>query len=200
MSDATQVISAAQYPANEPSSLVPAVLSDAKSIPTVTGCTTSCWWVLHTRARNEKAVARDLTRAHIEHYLPLFQVRRPRSRRPQPTTLPLFPGYVFLYGCEQARAYALRTNRVANVLSVPDQPQFEHELRQIYRVVESGTPVDLHPGLQEGSRCRITTGGLSGVEGVVVQRCNVSRVHLAATFLGQSAVIEVDTSWVELLD
>jgi transcriptional antiterminator RfaH len=157
----------------------------------------ACWWVAHTRARNEKRLAEVLLRDHVSYFLPL--IHRAARRGRHAANLPLFPGYVFLWGDESARRAARASNRVASVLSVPDQTRLAHELRQIYRAVLGPAPVDLYPALRVGQRCRIGAGPLRGVEGIVDRR-DLSRVFLAATFLGQSAVIEVDTSEVELLD
>ena len=41
---------------------------------------------------------------------------------------------------------------------------------------------------------------LHGVEGVVIRRNKVCRVYVSATFVGQSAVVEVDAANVEVLD
>jgi transcriptional antiterminator RfaH len=157
----------------------------------------SCWWVVHTRARQEKKIVELVAREDVSYFLPL--VHRPRRRGRHAADIPLFPGYLFLWGDERAPRVARATNRAAAVLAVPDQGRFEHEVRQIYRAVQGPHPVDLYPGLRVGQRCRICSGGLRGVEGVVERR-DLSRVFLAATFLGQSAVVEVDTTEVELID
>ena len=158
------------------------------------------WWVLHTRARNEKAVANALNRLGVGCYLPLMHLHRRYGRRSLPVSLPLFPGYVFLRGGPDECTAALRTNRVANVLHVEDQDQLQGDLAQIQRVTASDTPVDYYPALRVGRRCRISGGGLQGVEGVVLRRRDVSRMYIAATVLGQSAVIEIDSMLVEPID
>src|SRR5437764_463145 len=78
------------------------------------------WWVLHTRPRTEKALARRLFAYKHHFYLPLRQQRWKSNGRSFQSHLPLFSGYVFLRGDEQARLRALETNLVAQVLHVPD--------------------------------------------------------------------------------
>ncbi len=158
------------------------------------------WWALHTRARNEKLVATALAQRGIPHYLPLVSLRRNYGPRRVTVELPLFPGYLFLLGGADECAAALRTRRVAMVLRIDGQEQFRDELRQIHRVVESGESVDLYPGLQEGRRCRVISGSLAGLEGVVLRRRSSSRMYIAATVLRQSAVIEIDCALLEPLD
>lgn len=155
---------------------------------------------MHTRARHEKAVVAELSRQNIHCYLPLVRVPRSYGRRHVVAELPLFPGYVFLNGGPPACEVARRTNRVASILAVGDQDGLRAELRQIQRVVESGAPTELCPGLREGRRCRVIGGSLKGLEGVVLRRQRRYRLHLAVTILGQSAVVEIDGALVEPID
>src|SRR5262245_59247140 len=74
------------------------------------------WWVLHTRPRAEKTLARRFSERGTNFYLPLYPREwRNRGRRFQ-SYLPLFPGYVFLRGDAAARLTALETNLVAHVI------------------------------------------------------------------------------------
>jgi transcription antitermination factor NusG len=158
------------------------------------------WWVLHTRARCEKAVAAALEEQSITHYLPLVRAKWSCGRRVICGSKPLFPGYLFMCGSTPQYYAAYRTHRVANILQVADQNRFRNELRQICRVVESGESVSHYSSLREGRRCRITAGSLKGIEGVVLRRCGRTRMYISATVLGQSAVIDVDSAMLEAVD
>lgn len=158
------------------------------------------WWVLHTRSRHEKAVASVLEGRRIRHYLPLVRTERSYGGRRVDVDLPLFSGYLFLCGGADACDVAWKTNKLAQIIHVEDQQQIRGELHQIFRIVESGQPVDLYPSLCEGRRCRIKSGPLRGVEGVVLQRRKRWRMCIAATILGQSAMIEIDAANLEAVD
>lgn len=158
------------------------------------------WWVLHTRARNEKVVATALDRRHVQYYLPLVRVERTYAKCRVTVMLPLFPGYLFLCGDYDACDKAWKTNRVANILYVEDQKQLRAELRQVFQAVETGEKVDLFKSLRRGRRCRIIGGSLRGLEGVVLRRGRHCRMHLSVTILGQSAVVEVDAVLLESID
>ena len=158
------------------------------------------WWVLHTRARNEKMVAAHLTRRSIQYFLPLVRHRRIYGSTVQHVSIPLFPGYVFLCGSSDDRLSALQTNRVANVLDVGDQEQLKHDLRQIERIVQSDEPVDLFPRIKTGTRCRVIAGSLKGLEGVILRRRGPWRVYVAVHFIGQSAELEIDSAMLEAID
>src|SRR5437899_6501084 len=82
-----------------------------------------CWYVLHTRPRTEKCLARRFHRQRLPFYLPLYERTWKSRGRVLTSQLPLFPGYVFVYGDGDVRLAALETNLVANVLPVPDPEQ-----------------------------------------------------------------------------
>jgi len=158
------------------------------------------WFVCHTRSRNEKALAADLSRIGVPHFLPVVRHRREHFGRVRRVDMPLFPGYVFICGDRQARDCAVRTNRIANILDVSDQEQLRSDLSRIYRVVNGDEPVDLHPRLQRGARCRVRRGTLAGLEGTVLRRPGPWRVYVGVEFLGQSAELEIDSELLELID
>ena len=158
------------------------------------------WWVLHTKPRCEKALAGDLKRLAIPHYLPLVWSKRTYGRRVTAVELPLFPGYLFMCGGAEERYAALRTDRIAHVIVVEDQNRLRCDLQHIYRVVESDFPVDVYRGLRIGRRCRVVAGPLRGVEGVVLRRRDLARVYIEAAVIGQSAVIEIDSALLEPID
>src|SRR5215813_8882356 len=91
------------------------------------------WWVFYTRARQEKSLARDLLQREISFYLPLVPRRLLIRGRPVYSHVPLFTGYLFVYGSNDDRIRALMTNRVAQVLPVADADQLRTDLQNIQR-------------------------------------------------------------------
>ncbi len=156
--------------------------------------------MLQTQARNEKVVAAALERQRVAHYLPLVRRRRVYGGRRVTVELPLFPGYVFLRGEGAECEAAWRTRRVSRILRVHDQARLHAELRQVRQLVDSDEDALLYPALLVGKRCRVVSGSLRGLEGVVVRRRRNCRLYIAVTILGQSAVVEIDGSLLEALD
>lgn len=156
--------------------------------------------MLHTKPRQEKCLLEALQTIDVRSYLPLISRRGGVGGRPAAANVPLFPGYVFLCGSDYDRISALRTDRVVNVLDVPDQAQLREELAAIERVVSDTKSVGLYPGLKEGARCRVVRGSFAGLEGVVTRRRGPWRVYVAVTFLGQSAQLEIEADDLELID
>lgn len=158
------------------------------------------WWVISTRARQEKALGNDMARVGIRYYLPLVAVKHTYEKCQATFHKPLFPGYVFLFGSHGACDEARRTARVVSVLHVQDQTKLHIELTHIQRALRSGRSVELYPAIKIGRRYRVTAGPLKNTEGVVVQQGRHHKMYVSVTMLGQSAILEVDASLLESVD
>ncbi|MBW7991605.1 MAG: hypothetical protein FVQ84_16550 [Planctomycetes bacterium] len=158
------------------------------------------WWVVHTRSRNEKALAQDLRSKDISYFLPMnWKVSR-KSRRTTRSLLPLFNGYLFFCGKENDRVELLKTNRVAHLIEVDNQQKLLDELVQVNQALQSGAPLTPHNYIKAGQRCRVIAGPLMGLEGIVVRSNNALRLVLQIDILGQAASVEIDVDMIEVLD
>jgi transcriptional antiterminator RfaH len=152
------------------------------------------WHVLHTRSRQEKALAQDLSMRQIRHYLPLVRQVRYYGRRKIASELPLFSSYLFLLGTLEEAYLADRTGRVARIVPVFDQEQLDWELRNLQLALRSGRPVRLDHGLRQGARVEVRAGPLKGVQGVIDRVAAPGRLVLQVTMLGKGASLEIDES------
>lgn len=158
------------------------------------------WWVAHTKARNEKALAWQLVNKDVAYFLPMhWKITKSRGRTLK-SLLPLFPSYVFFCGQENDRLEVLKTNRVAAIISVQNQRQLVGELEPIEKLLRLGKSVIPHEYIQVGQKCRVTAGPLTGTEGIVVQTPKETRLVLQVNMLGQAASVEIDYAMVEKLD
>ena len=156
------------------------------------------WWAIFTKARNEKALARDLLRYEIPYYLPLVPKQNLIRNRVVHSHIPLFGGYVFMFGDDDDRLQALTTNRISVTLDVDDQQKLSGELNQLYRLIQSGAPLTLEERLQPGRGVRITRGALAGIEGTITQRRGGQRRLLVAVHFLQTGVsVDIDDFMVE---
>ena len=155
------------------------------------------WWVAHTRARAEKALAWDLHRRGIGYFLPMSERVRMSGGRKRRVVLPLFPSYVFFCGSADARYAAMTTNRICQTIEVPDQAGLIDELAAIKKALDGNVELDSYPQVAEGRRCRVTAGPLKDLEGIVIQRCNKARLVLQVDFISQGAVMEIDADLLE---
>ena len=164
------------------------------------GCSDRQWWAIFTKARHEKALARDLLRYEIPFFLPLVAKETRIRNRVVASHIPLFSGYVFMYGREDERVRSLTTNRISRILPVLDQIQLRNDLSHLYQLIETDAPLTVERRLEPGRRVRIKSGPMKGVEGVITQRRGGQRRLLVAVhFLQNGVSVEIDDFMVEPL-
>jgi transcriptional antiterminator RfaH len=157
------------------------------------------WWVLYTRARMEKSLARQLRAREVPFYLPVYKQTWETRGRVRSSYLPLFPGYVFLYGDEDARVAALETNLLSATIPVTDQRRLYDDLTRVERVLGGEVPVTPEENLPAGSLVEITAGTFQGLCGTVVRRGGQTRLVVEVEFLRRGVSIEVEEWALRLL-
>jgi len=150
------------------------------------------WWVLHTRARQEKTLARHLHQAQVPYYLPLIAKRSLTRGRIFTSYVPLFPGYVFLLGRREERLTALTTNRVVHALEVADQDKLWHDLTQVWRLIQSGAPITPVDHLEPGVFVEIQQGSLAGLKGRIIRAASGRRFVVEVDFIHRGASVMLD--------
>ncbi|MHC4429699.1 MAG: transcription termination/antitermination protein NusG, partial [Planctomycetota bacterium] len=170
------------------------------SVSNVTGPPETRWHVLQTRSRQEKALARTLDAAGIEHYLPLTKRPRYRRGRKQFVEEPLFASYLFLHGPVEATYLAVATKRVANVIAVVNQSRLIDELDQIRRALDNGADLSSFGYLKAGRRARVSAGPFRGIEGLIEAWQKVDRLVLQIDALGRATSLEIDAGLLEPVD
>lgn len=150
------------------------------------------WWVLHTRPRQEKSLARELLASRVPFYLPQVSRRLCTRGRIFTSHVPLFPSYVFLLGNERQRIAAMGTRRVAHALRVLDQAMLWRELGQIHRLIESGAPVTPEERLGPGQAVEICSGPLAGLRGIILRVAARRRFVVQVDFIQRGASVELD--------
>jgi transcription antitermination factor NusG len=158
------------------------------------------WRVVQTRSRQEKALAEVLAAAGIEHYLPLVKRVRYYGRRKQAVKLPLFPGYLFLRGSVEEAYFADRTDRVVQVLPVPDQAGLEAELGAIRLALERNGGLEPARYPEAGVWVEVTAGPFRGLRGVVDRSIQDDRLVLGVRILGRAADLEIDRTLLRPLE
>ncbi len=151
----------------------------------------------HTRPRREKKLVEYCTRQSIAATLPCYDSAHKYRGKTVVFRKPLFPGYVFLRAAS-ARMQAVRQNEhVANLLEVFDQETFQRQLEDILLALESNEGIRLAPSIGEGSRVRIKSGPLQGIEGWVEKRQGMTTVLLRLDFINQAAAVKLDADLLE---
>lgn len=157
-------------------------------------------WALYCLSNKEKALMRRLRALEIPHYGPMVAKRyRSPAGRVRTSYVPLFAGYVFLFGDEALRYDAKCTGYISRCIEVPDVLQLTADLQQIHRLIELGAPLTAEQRLVPGMRVRIRSGSFAGFEGTIIQRNKETRLMVAIDFLQQGASVQLDDCQVEYL-
>lgn len=156
------------------------------------------WWIAYTKARLEKIFAWDMISHRIGYFLPMREKIIFSGGRKRCIMSPIFASYVFFCGTEHDRYTAMTTNRLCYTIEVADQEILLEELLSIEKALLSKAIIDNYPRLPIGSYCRIISGPMMGIEGIVIDRYDAkARMVLEVTILGQGVVVEVDSDFLE---
>lgn len=153
------------------------------------------WWLLYTKPRMEKAISRSLLARETGFFLPLYQRSWRKSGRVFKSYLPLFPGYLFLFGDEQGRYAALETKQVVQMHRVADQTQLHRELTAVHRLISSDAPVLPEERLQPGTPVDVVAGPFQGLHGKFIRRGGEKRLVVEVQMLQCGVSVEIE-SWM----
>lgn len=157
------------------------------------------WVVAHTRPRREKKLAEQCQRNGFAVTLPCYDSAHKYRGKTVVFRKPLFPGYVFLQ-LEKGQFSTIRQDdNVANLLEVYDQETFARQLQEILAALESKLEVRMAPTIGEGTKVRIRSGPLQGVEGWVEKRQGMTTVLLRLDFINQAAAVKIAADQLELV-
>lgn len=161
------------------------------------------WYAVYTRSRFEKKVHEDLSGQGIETFLPLYSQKSQRKNTTVIVKRPLFTSYLFVNTSPKSQQWfkVLDSRGVVTVLGSKNGPTVipEREITMIRQVLSSKFPVTSSPWLQKGKRVRVVAGPLCGIEGVVEEYKRYDRLFIEIESLGQSIVVDVDASDVEIV-
>lgn len=162
---------------------------------------TKNWYVVYTKPRWEKKVAKQLEQKKIEHYCPLNKVQRQWSDRKKIILEPLFSCYVFVCLDETQLLPVRQTDGVMNFVYWLSKPAVirEEEIFTIKRFLSEYENIKLEKTMVNvNDRVRITSGPLMERQGNVLEiRSKTVKVSLPT--LGYTIVAEVQKSNIEIL-
>ena len=156
------------------------------------------WFTVFTVPRHEKRVETHFHLREIENFLPLYQKQRQwKDGSKGMLQLPLFSNYIFVRILWGERVHVLRVPGVISIvrsglqpLPVPDS--YIHFLRE---GLGQGK-IEPHPYLTVGTRVRIRSGVMAGMEGVLLRRKKI-RVVLTLGMIMKSFTVETELEDIE---
>jgi transcriptional antiterminator RfaH len=155
------------------------------------------WWLVHTKPRHEKTLARELRALNIPHYLPVTKCKSVTRGRPRITRAPQFPGYLFLWGNSEQRLSALKTNRIVASYRVEDSVGLARQLWDLADLIEKGIPLRIEERLVAGQNVRVKSGLLRDKRGVVMRRAGKSRLFILVNELLGGVSLEIEQHLLE---
>jgi len=157
------------------------------------------WFALRVRSRFEKVVALAARSKGFEDFLPLHRRRQRWSDRSKWLEVPLFPGYIFCRLNPEDRFSLLTIRGVMHIVGIGriPEPVDEQEIMAIQQAVCSDAPVEPWPFVEAGQRVRLSSGPLTGLEGILVSNEAQLRVVVGLTILKRSVAVKVERDWVE---
>jgi transcription antitermination factor NusG len=156
------------------------------------------WFVAHTKPRREKKLLQACERDGVLATLPCYQSVHKYRGKTVTFAKPLFPGYVFLQLLPDQKQKVSQNGHIANLLVVHDQELFASQLGEILEALNTDLEVYLAPQIGAGSRVKVKSGPLRGMEGWVEERYGMTTVLLRLDFIGQAAAVKLQADELEL--
>lgn len=157
------------------------------------------WFAVFTAPRHEKQVEKHFRVREIESFLPLFNTQRQwKDGSKGVLQLPLFTSYIFArIGCG-GRVPVLAIPGVVSIVgggrdSMCVSDSYIHFLREGLQLGK----IEPHPYLTSGTRVRIRSGIMAGMEGILLRRKNDFRVVLTLEMIMKSVKVEVEIDDIE---
>jgi transcription antitermination factor NusG len=156
--------------------------------------------VLHTKSRQEKALATTLASMGITHYLPLMRLARYYGQRKVYVEAPVFPSYLFLWSTPEQAYLADQTKRVVKILRVENQRKLEWEIANLRMALSHDTCLLPHPFIERGARVEVRSGPFRGLQGVVDRHKSNDLLILQVESFWRAVSLEIDASLLEVID
>jgi transcription antitermination factor NusG len=161
------------------------------------------WYILYTAPRAEKTVRKSLTEQNFETYLPVSTaVNTWKNRQKKIIETPLFPSYIFALGREKDLLQISQLPKVVTYLRNGSRPSTisQKEIDQIKGLISLQTELSVEPDIEPGDRVKITTGPLTGYEGILQKRKGKDFFGIQLKDLNRTIFIQLTTHSLEKIN
>jgi transcription antitermination factor NusG len=150
------------------------------------------WFVIHTKSRAEKALARWLQAEAIWFFLPLYKKQAGQNGRDHTSYPPLFPGYLFVWGNADSKAYAFESRQVAQCLPVHNQDELTSDLADVFRLMSGDRPLMPVQKMPPGTEVEVIDGPFAGMIGKILGEGSRNRLFVEVKMINQGVSVELD--------
>ena len=158
------------------------------------------WYVVYTKPRWEKKVARQLQQKGIEHYCPLTKVQKQWSDRKKWVTAPLFSSYLFVKINMGEYHEVLNTPGVARFVWFEGKPVpiAEKQIITIQQLLAGDIDLEsVEDTFEQGDLVTIDYGTMKGIAGELIDYRGKKRILIRINEIGKNLVIEVPLAHVK---
>ncbi len=157
------------------------------------------WYVIHTKPRCEKKIAKYALNERINYYLPQIDSIRKYKNREVKFTKPMFPSYFFAKCNLHDKRNLLYTGYIANFLKVINEKVLTDELKEIYTGKSKGAKYHIAKYVKKGTKVLIISGSLKGITGYVEDITEIQEIILNISLLRQAVSVKVSKDQVKIL-
>lgn len=159
------------------------------------------WFAIHTRARHERVVARQLQEKGLTTFHPVVNEVHNWSDRRKVVESPLFNCYVFvkIAPTPTQRLQVLQVNSVLSFvgtrgqgIAIPDE-----QIDAVRTLIGEQLSCSAYPFLKIGQRVRIRSGALNGLEGILVSRNGDRTLVISVDAIQRSLAVKVEGYEIE---
>ena len=161
----------------------------------------SLWYAVFTVPQHEKSVAKQLQIREIESFLPCYEtVRVWKNRQRMKLVLPLFPTYLFVRIRPEERSKVLQSPGVLQIVGNHKEHSALSEAEiEFLRSGLCEQGLEPYHELVVGTRVRIRSGVMQGVEGTLVRKSDSMRFVLTIKLINQHAAVRVNPEDLEAI-
>jgi transcription antitermination factor NusG len=170
---------------------------------TVAGTPECQWFAIHTIAKHEKRVTKQLQEKNVDTFLPFLSEIHRWSDRKTKVDVPLFSCYTFvrIVPAPEERLPVLTTPGVLGFVGSQREgtPIPAREIENLKTAVKDQSSCELYPFITAGTRVRIRDGALAGVEGILVSQDKNRSLVVSVELLQRSLSISIEGCDIEAI-
>lgn len=158
------------------------------------------WYVIYTKSRQEKYVARWLSEKNISYYLPLQKIVRQWKDRRKWVEVPLIYSYIFVR-VKDDREYMeiLQTDGVVSFITFEGKPATvpEQQIKAIKLLLAGEAELEVTTDIfEKGDEIEVKAGPLKGLKGELINVKNKHKVMIRIEHIGQAVLVDINMKYL----
>lgn len=158
------------------------------------------WYAIYVRSKAEKKVAFELSRAGIDHYLPLKKVLKQWSDRKKWIEEPLFKSYIFVHLDQSDYYKALQIHGAVKYITFEGKavaiPPIQIDAIRYYLNEKTPDEIEQHKW-EKGQKVEVISGSMAGLIGNLVQLKGKHWLIIEIEAIGHSINIQIQKSKIK---